>query len=80
MPGMATGDDPLRHFLGSHTEDLLVDHIVREVKRGRGLDSVMADPFVVNRASEGQRRALLDRAEITHAVGVDAVARIKAQL
>jgi hypothetical protein len=80
MPLMTPGDDPLHHFFGSHAEDLLVEHVVREVRRGRGLASVMTDPFVVQRTSDAERRALLDHVEVVRAVGVAVTQQIKAQL
>jgi len=51
---------------------------VREIHAGRDLADVLADPFVTNRAEPLEIRALLDNAEISRAVGDDAIARIKA--
>jgi hypothetical protein len=80
MPSMASGDDSLRNFFGSHTEDMLVEHVVREVRRGRHLGDVMTDPFIVQRTSEAERRALLDHVEIVRAVGQAVTQQIKGQL
>ncbi len=78
LPAMADSDDLLKRFFGSQKEQVLVHHVVREIQAGRDLADVLADPFVTNRAEPLEMRALLDNAEISHAVGDDAIARIKA--
>jgi hypothetical protein len=75
---MADSDDPLKRFLGSRKEQILVHHVVREIQAGRHLAEVLADPFVTNRADPLEIRALLDNKEISQAVGEDAIARIRA--
>lgn len=75
---MAESDDLLKRFLGSRKEQVLVHHVVREIQVGRDLAEVLADTFVTNRAEPLEIRALLDNAEISRAVGDDAIARIRA--
>ena len=75
---MGDSDDLLKRFFGSQKEQVLVHHVVREVQAGRDLADILADPFVTNRAEPLEVRALLDNAEISRAVGDDAIARIKA--
>jgi hypothetical protein len=75
---MADSDDLLKRFLGSRKEQILVHHVTREIHAGRDLADVLADPFVTNRCEPLEIRALLDNAEISRAVGDDAIARIKA--
>jgi hypothetical protein len=75
---MDESHDLLKRFLGSHKEQVLVHHVVREIHAGRHLADVLADSFVTNRADPLEIRALLDNAEITRAVGDDAIARIRA--
>jgi len=77
---MADSDDHLKRFFGSHTEELLVAHVLREVGAGRDLAEILADPYVTNRASAIEVRALLDHVEITRAVGTEAIARISSQM
>jgi hypothetical protein len=77
---MADSDDHLKRFFGSHTEELLVAHVLREVGAGRDLAEILADPYVTNRASAIEVRALLDHVEITRAVGAEAIARISSQM
>jgi hypothetical protein len=74
---MADSDDLLKRFLGSHKEQVLVHHVVREIQAGRDLADVLGDTFVTNRAEPLEIRALLDNAEISRAVGDDAIARIR---
>ncbi len=75
---MAESDDLLKRFLGSRKEQVLIHHVVREIQAGRDLADVLADTFVTNRAEPLEIRALLDNAEISRAVGEDAIARIRA--
>ena len=75
---MAESDDLLKRFLGSRKEQVLVHHVVREIQAGRDLAEVLTDSFVTNRAEPLEIRALLDNAEISRAVGDDAIARIRA--
>jgi hypothetical protein len=75
---MGESDDLLKRFFGSQKEQILVHHVLREVHAGRDLADILADPFVTNRAEPLEVRALLDNAEISRAVGEEAVARIKA--
>ncbi len=73
-------DDILARFFRSRTADLLVQHVVREVDDGRNLGDILEDAYIRNRTTVVERRALLDRREITQRVGDQAVARIRAQL
>lgn len=77
MPG---SKDPLKKFFGSRTEEMLVHHVLQEVGKGRDLEDILADPYITNRASDIERRALLDNTEIVRAVGDDAAARIRSQI
>jgi hypothetical protein len=75
---MAKSDDLLKRFFGSQKEQALVHHVVREIEAGRDLADVLTDSYVTNRAAPLEIRALLDNAEISRAVGEDAIARIRA--
>ena len=75
---MGDSDDLLKRFLGSRKEQVIVHHVVREIHAGRDLAEVLADTFITNRAEPLEIRALLDNAEISRAVGDDAIARIRA--
>jgi hypothetical protein len=64
-------------FLGgaNRTEAAVAQYVVREHHRGRGLDEILADPYVTNRCTPQQISRLLDRPEVVHAVGEDTIAR-----
>ncbi len=59
---------------------MLVQYTLKEIRKGRDLASIMADPYVTNRTSDLERQSLLDRTEIIEAVGEDAAARIRSQM
>ena len=80
MGGVERNKDILKRFFGSRTEEVLVQHVLHEIGRGRELADIMGDPFVTNRAGELERRALLDHTEIVEAVGAETAARIRSQL
>jgi hypothetical protein len=77
MPG---SKDPLKKFFGSRTEEMLVHHVLQEVGKGRDLQDILGDPYIRNRTTDLERRALLDNTEIVRAVGDDAAARIRSQI
>ena len=77
---MSDSDDLLKRFFGSQTEQLLVHHVLREIEGGRDIADILADPYVTNRAQGVEIRALLDHAEISRAVGDEAIARIRSQM
>jgi hypothetical protein len=67
-------------FQRSTMEERVAQYVVREHERGRSLNAIMDDKYVVNRLSEEQRRRLLDRPEILRAVGEDMAEAAKASL
>jgi hypothetical protein len=77
---MSDSDDLLKRFFGSQTEQLLVHHVLREIEAGRDVADILSDPYVTNRAQGVEIRALLDHAEISRAVGDEAIARIRSQM
>ena len=54
---------------GSSKEEALAAYIVREHQLGRSIEEILDDPYLKNRASEEQRRRLLERPEVIHAIG-----------
>jgi hypothetical protein len=56
-------------FARSGSEDRLAAYLIREHGRGRSVDEILADPYVVNRTSESQRNRLLERDDVLRAVG-----------
>jgi hypothetical protein len=47
----------------------LIEYVLRQVGTGRSIAEVLEDPYVINRASTIDRRALLEEPEIVDAVG-----------
>jgi hypothetical protein len=64
----------------SSTEDRVAAYVVREHARGRGLSEILADRYVQNRLTLPQQRRLLDRPEVVHALGDDAVEQTRREL
>jgi hypothetical protein len=58
----------------------LVEYVVRQLHAGRDLRPVLEDPYVVNRLSLVERRALLEEPEVIQAAGDDVLTRMRAEL
>lgn len=69
-------------FLSSRTrsEDRMAEYVIREHRRGRPLRDILDDNYVTNRCSPEQIRRLLDRPEVVHALGDDAVTSARSNL
>ena len=67
-------------FARSSAEDRVAAYVVREHARGRGLSEILEDRYVQNRLSVDQQRRLLDRPEVVHALGDDAVEQTRREL
>ena len=67
-------------FQRSTAEERVAQYVVREHERGRPLREILEDKYVVNRLSPEQRKRLLDRPEILHAVGAERAEAAKAAL
>ena len=68
-------------FQRSTSEERVAQYVVREHDRGRALNDILEDKYVVNRLTSPEQRArLLDRPEILHAVGASMVEETKAEL
>jgi hypothetical protein len=61
-------------FAGRRSEKQIAVYIVREHKRGRGLDDILNDPYVRNRCSEREIARVLETPEVIRALGDDIVA------
>jgi hypothetical protein len=60
-------------FSRSSTEDRVAAYVIREHARGRSLSEILEDRYVQNRLTPDQQRRLLDRPELVHALGDDAL-------
>jgi hypothetical protein len=69
-------------FLGtrSQSEERIAQYVIREHRRGRPLDQIVADPYVTNRCTNEQVQRLLERPEVIHAIGEDTVAAARSGL
>ncbi|MGL6279423.1 MAG: hypothetical protein ACRC50_07715 [Gaiella sp.] len=68
-------------FERSSGEERVAQYVVREHDRGRSLNEILEDKYVVNRLKTPEQRArLLDRPEIMQAVGGDMVEAAKASV
>jgi hypothetical protein len=47
----------------------LIEYVVRQLKSGRDLATVLDDPYITNRATIVDRRALLEEPEVVDAAG-----------
>jgi hypothetical protein len=66
-------------FQQSTDEDRVAQYVIREHDRGRTLQDILEDKYVVNRLTSPEQRArLLDRPEVIHAIGGDIVEAAKA--
>lgn len=57
----------------SNAEERVTAYLLREHERGRSIDDILDDPFVVNRVSKEQVGRILERPEVIHALGNDIV-------
>jgi len=65
-------------FAAKGSEDRIAAYVIREHDRGRTLDDILDDPYVVNRCSEQEIARVLERPEVVKAVGDDIAARTAA--
>jgi hypothetical protein len=64
-------------FARSRREQYLEQYLLREHSRGRRLEEVLSDHYIVNRTTSEQRVRLLDRPDIVAAVGKQTVEGLK---
>ena len=68
-------------FQRSAGEERVAQYVIREHDRGRTLQEILEDKYVVNRLQTPEQRArLLDRPESLQAVGGDMVEAAKASI
>ena len=59
----------------------LIEYVVRQLRAGRSLAAVFDDPYVTNRLSPVDRRALLEEPEVVDAAGgSEVLERMRAEL
>jgi len=60
-------------FQRSSQEERLAAYVIREHERGRSLEEILNDRYLVNRTTPAQRARLLDRPEVIRAIGDDTI-------
>ena len=58
----------------------LIEYVVRQLHTGRDLRPIMEDPYVVNRISPLEQRALLEEPEVIEAAGDEVLHTLRAHL
>jgi hypothetical protein len=64
-------------FAPNRREQYLARYVIREAGRGRSLQQILDDPYVVNRSTPEERARLLDSPEVVEAIGESAVAELR---
>jgi hypothetical protein len=68
-------------FQRSSGEERVAQYVIREHDRGRPLQEILEDKYVVNRLQSPEKRArLLDRPDVIHAIGSDMTEAAKAEV
>ncbi len=60
-------------FQRSSQEERFAAYVIREHDRGRSLEEILNDRYLLNRTTEQQRARLLDRPEVIRAIGNDTI-------
>jgi hypothetical protein len=60
-------------FERSSQDDRLAQYVIREHDRGRSLDEILNDRYILNRCSEQQLSRLLENPDLVRALGEDAI-------
>ncbi|HEU0302965.1 MAG TPA: hypothetical protein VFR32_00140 [Gaiellaceae bacterium] len=58
-------------FATKGAEERVAAYVIREHERGRSLDDILDDPYVVNRCTQQEIARVLERPEVVRAIGDD---------
>lgn len=64
----------------SSAEDRVAAYIIREHDRGRGIDDILADPYVKNRLTQAEAARIIERPDVLKAIGDEIAAEARAAL
>jgi hypothetical protein len=64
-------------FERSSQEDRLAAYVIREHNRGRALEDILEDRYIVNRLSPSQLQRLLDNPDLVRALGNDTIEAVR---
>lgn len=73
--------DEVAKLIGSESagHKRLIEYVVRQLGAGRDMAAVLDDPYVTNRSTRMDRRALLEEPEVIEASGAE-LEHLRAQL
>lgn len=74
--------DEVAKLIGSESagHKRLIEYVVRQLGSGRDLAAVLEDPYVTNRSTTLDRRALLEEPEVIDAAGGAVTDELRARL
>ena len=64
-------------FERSSQEDRLAAYVIREHDRGRTLDDILTDRYILNRTSPTQLQRLLENPQLVRAIGNDTIESVR---
>jgi hypothetical protein len=64
-------------FERSSHEDRLAAYVIREHNRGRPLEEILQDRYIVNRTTPSQLQRLLDNPDLVRALGNDTIEAVR---
>jgi hypothetical protein len=67
-------------FARTSAEEHVAAYLLREHAAGRHVEEILQDPYVQNRLTPDQQRRMLDRPEVVHALGEQAVSSARSLL
>jgi hypothetical protein len=74
--------DFIRNLFAStkSSNERIAAYIIREHDRGRNLEDILDDPYVLNRCSPAEIARVLERPEVVNALGPDVAEAAKASV
>ena len=67
-------------FERSSQEDRLAAYVIREHDRGRPVQEILNDRYILNRTSPSQLQRLLDNPDLVRALGNDTIESVRATM
>jgi hypothetical protein len=64
-------------FERSSQEDRLAAYVMREHDRGRALEDILSDRYILNRTTPQQLERLLDNPDLVRALGSDTIESVR---
>ena len=64
-------------FERSSQEDRLAAYVIREHDRGRTLEDILSDRYILNRTTSSQLQRLLENPEVVRTLGQDTIESVR---